>query len=712
MYALIFVVLVVLFFLGRWRATIIIAVAIPISLLTGFVYLLFANGTINIVSLSSLSIAVGLVVDDAIVVLENIMKHIERGSRPRDAAIYGTNEVWLAVIATTLTLIAVFLPLTMLGGIAGIMFKQFGWIISIVIAVSMLVSIALTPMMTAKMIRFQEAHTYKGLGIIFKPIDKFLNNLDNAYASLLAWTVSHRAVTIWIAFFIFATSILLVTQVPTDFFPTSDNGQISVTAQLPVGANLEQTSAVAHRLESDFLEQCPEIKIVSVSSGANEEAGFAALFGNSGTNMINYMIVLEKLVDRKKNNQRGVDEISEVMRQVLAKYPEVVKSAVTTGGGAAAMMGSGGVDVKVFGYDFNQTMEIANQLADRMRTVEGARDVAISRDDMKTELKIDFDRDKLARFGMNTATAATFVRNRINGLTASLFRESGEEYNIIVRYDKPFRESVEDIQNILLYNGRVDMTTGKPNTIRLSEVASVVERFTPPRIEREDRQRVVTVSAALGKGAALGTVAAAVQKEMDKIQTPAGVDIVMSGTVEEQQESFQDMFTLLALIILLVYIVMATQFESLKMPFIIMLSVLFAFTGVFLSLWLTGTSLGLIAMIGAIMLVGIVVKNGIIIVDFTNLQRERGMSINQAVITAGKSRLRPVLMTSLTAILGMMPLAFGTGEGSEIWQPMGIVVIGGLTFSTILTLLVVPAVYAVVNKERKKRIRAIDKIVN
>ncbi len=702
MYAFLFVMIVVLFFLGRWRATFIIVITIPVSLVTGFIYLMFTNGTINIVSLSSLSIAVVLVVDDAIVVLENITKHIERGARPKDAAVYGTNEVWLAVIATTFTLLAVFLPLTMVGGIAGIMFKQLGWIISIVTTVSTIVAITLTPMLTAKLIDFKRTHTYRGLGLIFKPVDKFLNNLDVAYSRLLGWTVTHRILTITFAFLIFFASIGLVRQVPTDFFPRSDNGQVNAKVELPVGANLAITTDIAHRLERAFVEKCPEIKVISVSSGADDQAGFAALFGNSGTNVISYMIVLHDLKDRRNNNQRGMQEVGEVMRQEIAKLPEVVKYTVTPGGsGGAGMMGSSGVDVKVFGYDFEQTAAVAKELAKRMETIAGARDIAISREEMKTELQVDFDRDKLAKFGISTAVAATFVRNRINGLRASLFREEGEEYDIIVRYDEPFRESLEDIHNILLYNNQ-------GRAIRLSEVATIKERFTPPRIEREDRQRVITVSAALSGTAALGDVAAATQKEIDQLDVPPDVEVVISGSVQDQQEAFSDLYTLLALIILLVYIVMATQFESFLLPFIVMLSVLFAFTGVFLALWITGTTLSLIALIGSIMLVGIVVKNGIIIIDFTNLQRERGLPLNQAVITAGKSRLRPVLMTSVTTILGMLPLAIGTGEGAEIWKPMGIAVVGGATFSTLLTLLVVPTVYSAFNAGAAKKGRKAD----
>ncbi len=690
--AFVFVMLVVLFFLGRWRATIIIILTIPISLIAGFVYLFFTGGTINIISLSSLSIAIGMVVDDAIVVLENIIKHIERGSRPKDAAIYATNEVWLAVIATTLTVIAVFLPLTMVGGMAGIMFKQLGWIVSIVIFVSAVAAVTLTPMLSARMLQFRAKHTYKGMGVLFRPIDKALDNLDNGYAKLLTWVMHHRTIVIISSALIFIASIFLITKVPTEMFPQSDSGQISATIELPVSANLQQTTDVAHRIEKAIMAKCPEIKTFSISSGVDDQAGFTALFGNSGINAISYSILLTDLKDRK----RGMEEIGEIMRKEIAKFPEVVKYSVTPGGNNMGSMGGGStVDVKVYGYDFDQTNAMAHQVADSMRNIKGTRDIKLSREEMRMELQIDFDREKLAKFGISTAGASMFVSNRINGMTASQYRENGEEYDIIVRYDENFRTSLEDIQNILLYNNM-------GRSIRLGEVAKIVERYAPPKIERENRQRVVTVSAALS-GAALGDVADATQKVLDKLNVPAGVSVELSGTVEDQKESFADLFTLLILLIILVYIVMATQFESFMMPLIILTSILFAFTGVFAALFITNTPLSMIALIGAIMLVGIVVKNGIVIIDFTNLQRKRGLTLNQSVVTAGKSRLRPVLMTTMATILGMLPLATGTGEGSEIWQPMGIAVVGGLVFSTLLTLLVVPSIYSAIYSSREKR---------
>ncbi len=700
MYAFLFVILVVLFFLGRWRATLIIICTIPVSLITAFIYLFATGGTLNIISLSSLSIAIGLVVDDAIVVLENISSHMDRGSSSKEASIYATNEVWLAVIATSLTLVAVFFPLTMVTGIAGIMFKQLGWIVTIVVLVSTAAAITLTPMMSALMLKSQQAHTYKGLGILFKPVDKFLDGLDNFYARMLTWAVRHRAVVVVGAALIFIASLFLLTRVPTEFFPQSDNGQIAVMVELPQGVNLDYSRGITKEVEAVFTANYPEIATIASSVGAaGTSSNIWAAMSKNGNQIINYTIRLKGVKER----QRSMFEIGDLMRADLNKIPEIKKYTVTPGGGmGGGMGGSNTVDVKIFGHDFDVTNKLAFELRDKIsQEVYGTRDVTVSREDMQAEYRVEFDRQKLSQFGLNTVTAATYVRNRINGLTATKYREDGDEYNIMVRYDEPFRKSLEDVENIVLYSP----TSGKG--IKLKELGSVVEYFTPPTIQREDRQRLITVQSSM-YGAALGEVAAGIQKVVDKTDIPQGVSVTIGGAYEDQQESFSDLITLLLLIIMLVYIVMATQFESLREPFIIMFAVPFAFTGVFLALWLTNTALGIIALIGAIMLVGIVVKNGIVMVDFTNLQRERGLSLNQAVITAGKSRLRPVLMTTLTTILGMVPLAIGSGEGSEIWKPMGVAVIGGLSFSTVLTLIVVPVIYSMfgvgkMKKERKER---------
>jgi len=701
MIVFIVVTLVVLFFLGRWRATFIIVLTIPVSLVTSFIYLFATGGTLNIITLSSFTIAISLVVDDAIVILENVTKHIERGSSPREAAIYGTNEVWLAVIATTLTLIAVFFPLTLVGGIAGIMFKPFSWIIIIVTIVSTVAAVTLTPMLASKMLRFQTmGHTYKGLGILFKPIDRFLENLDNGYAKILTWAVRHRITLMIISAAIFISSFLLFLKVPFEFMPESDQSQITATIELEMGRSMEYTSRITAEITEYIQENFPEIDRLSTTTGASEGGGVSAIFGGgAGSNIISINMFCVDLKDRK----RSVFLMGDLMREKFKTIPEIVKYTVNTSGGAGAMGGSP-IEVKIFGHDFEESENFARNFMVKMKDIKGVRDLKLSREDMKLEYRIIFDREKLALYGLNTATASTFVRNRINGLTASLYREDGNEYDIIVRYAERFRESIEDIENIRIYG-----TSGQ--AIRVKDVGSVEEFFTPPTIQREDRQRVISISSSL-YGAALGEVVPEINKLLNETEIPQGISVSIGGSAEEQQESFADMGLLLVLIILLVYIVMATQFESLLMPFIIMFTLPFAFTGVFLALYLTNTPLSLIALIGALMLVGIVVKNGIVIVDFTNLLRNRGLSINQSVIQAGKSRLRPVLMTSLTSIFGLLPLAFGIGEGAEIWQPMGISIIGGLTLSTALTLIVIPVVYSLVCnlvvKRQKSRIIQAD----
>lgn len=699
MYAFLFVIIVVLFFLGRWRATLIICLTIPISLITAFIYLYGTGSTLNIISLSSLSIAIGMVVDDAIVVLENITKHIERGSTPKEAAIYATNEVWLAVIATTLVIVAVFLPLTMVSGMAGIMFRELGWIVTIVVCVSTLAAITLTPMLSSLMLRAETKHEYKGIGIIFKPIDKFLDKLDEGYAKLLTWAVRHRTMVIVSTFALFFASlgIFMGGFIPFEFMPASDTSIISMNVQLQQNLNVDYTVKTARKIDSIINAKYPEIYLLSTSTGESSNAQSRMFNSDGASYAINYTMRLVKPHER----ERSMFLISDLLREDLDQMPEVRQYTVTPGGSRGG--GVGGVStisLKVFGQDLNQTNDVALDLKEKISQLSTTRDVQLSRDDMRPEYNVVFDREKLALYGLNSTTVATAIRNRINGLTASLYREDGDEYDIIVRYAEPFRTSFEDIENVTVYGSE-----GQP--IKVKDVATITEEFAPPAIERENRQRQVTVEIALGDGVALGT---AVQEINDKVlsnyQIPDGIYLEMGGSVEDQQDSFADLTTLLLLIILLVYIVMATQFESLLMPFIIMLTVIPAFTGVIVALWITSTPLSLIALLGAIMLVGIVVKNGIVMVDYTNLLRERGSAINQAVIASGKSRLRPVLMTSLTTILGMVPLAIGTGEGSEVWQPMGIAIIGGLTFSTFLTLLLVPCLYSVfvasgLKKEKK-----------
>jgi hydrophobe/amphiphile efflux-1 (HAE1) family protein len=693
LFAGLFVMLIVLFFLGRWRATFIIIITIPVSLIVSFIYLYTTGNSINIISLSSLSIAIGMVVDDAIVVLENVTKHIEKGSSPREASIYGTNEVGLAVVATTLTVVAVFFPLTLVGGLSGIMFKQLGWIVSLVVSASTLTALSLTPMLTSQMLRLNPPRKRGLAKLIFDNSERMLDALDNLYEKTLAWAIKHRALVLISSLVIFLSSIFLVTEVGTEFIPPSDNSRIGIMVELPTGVRVEKTKEVARQLEAAIKNSYPEVELISTSSGAADDRNIFSAFGTNGTHIINITLRLISKTER----ERDIYLISDLLRKDIEKVPDISKYTVSPGGGGGMFGGQSSLEVIISGYDLDASNKFAHELAERMKNIKGTRDVKVSMEEPRPEYQVIFDREKLAFYGLNTTTAATFVRNRINGLLASRYREDGDEYDVVVRYAESFRESIESIENILIYNNQ-----GK--ALRVKDVGTVAEYTSPPFIQRENRQRVVKVTSALYR-ASLTDVVKGIWAEIDKMEVPAGIGIDIGGDAEQQQESFADLLTLLLLVVILVYIVMATQFESLRSPFIIMLTMPFAFTGVFLALWITGETLNLISMIGAVMLVGIVVKNGIVLVDFTNLMRDRGLSITQAVLVSGRSRLRPVLMTTITTMLGMLPLAIGIGEGSEMWRPMGVAIIGGLTFSTIITLVLIPVVYTMFGANRMKRER-------
>ena len=683
LYALLFVMIVVLFFLGRWRATMIIVITIPVSLIASFIYLFATGNSLNIVSLSALSISIGMVVDDAIVVLENVTTHIERGADPKQAAVHGTNEVAISVIASTLTLIAVFFPLTLVTGMTGVLFRQLGWMVTIMMIISTTCALSLTPMLCSQWLRLR---TKKSKGFQWhKPIEKLLDKFDDGYASLLQKVVTHKTVTIIICLGIFIGSCFLMKYVGTEFFPTQDDGRLGVNLELPIGSRVEEAQASMARLDSLWRKKYPEIQVESYTVGPASSDNTYASLSDNGPHIISMNIRLSDPGDRK----RRITEIADEMRKDINNdFPEFKKAQVMVGGRqGGGMGGQSTVDFEVYGYDFDNTDKVAKDLAEILRGINGTADVMISRSDYQPEYQVDFDREKLAMHGISLQTAAFYLRNRINGATSSQFREDGEEYDIKVMYSPEKRTQISDIENIMIY-------TSQGQGVRLKELGTVVERFTPPTIERKDRERLITVSAVVD-GVPMSQVVADAEAQMNSIDMPAGVSIQIAGSYEDQQDSFKDLMMLGILIILLVYIVMAAQFESLTYPGIIMTSLLFAFSGVFLILWITGHTLNIMSMIGAIMLIGIVVKNGIVLIDYITLNRERGMGIRTAVVDGGKSRLRPVVMTTLTTILGMVPMAVGSGQGSEMWKPMGVAVIGGLTFSTILTLLFVPTLYCV-----------------
>ncbi len=686
------VMLVVLVFLGRWRATFVVVLTIPISLLSALIYLLVSGNTLNIISMSALSIAIGMVVDNAIVVLENITTHIERGSKPKQAAVFATNEVAISVIASTLTTVAVFLPLTMITGMAGVLFKQLGWMVTIILTVSTIAAITLTPMLCSQMLRM-DAKSSRLHRLIFTPIERALEALGNGYARLLGWGYRHRGVVVAGAVILFFGVVVGVGRaLKTEYFPTQDNARISITVKLPAGTRQEITRDLALRINDTLTAHYPEIKVINFSEGQADTDNALSSMQDNGTYLISFNISLVSVEER----DRGLTEIGDLMRRDLDRFPEIRTYQLVEGGMSGGTGGQSVVDIEIYGYDLEATDRLAADVAARMSQVEGCTQVNISRDEYAPEYQVDFDREKLARSGLNVGTAANYLRNRINGSVASYYREDGDEYDIRVRYARRFRESVDDIENITVYNGRGD-------GIKVKDLGRVVETFTPPTIERKDRERIITVSCVVGHDAAMSDILAKAEKVMERVEIPSGVTWQFGGTFEDQQETFADLFTLMALIIILVFIIMAAQFESFTYPFVIMFSIPFALVGVILGLVATGTPLGVMSLLGILMLVGIVVNNGIVLVDYTNLCRERGMSVREAVVTVGRSRLRPVLMTTLTTVIGMIPLAIDKGEGSEMWRSMGLTVACGLSFSTLVTLVLVPILYSLMADFGEKR---------
>ena len=676
------VMLVVYLFLGRWRSTFIIVLAIPVSLLASLMYLWATGNTLNIVSMSALSIAIGMVVDDAIVVLENISTHLEKGAKPKEAAVHATQEVGISVIASTLTMLAVFMPLTMIKGMAGVMFKQLGWITSIIMIVSTIGALTLIPMLCSQFLRFKPK-TGKLHDLIFGNFNKFIQWISKSYGVLISWCIGHRTIVTLVSIAVFAVTVMFLgPKIKTEYFANSDQGRVTLQLELPAGTGQDITRALGFEIYQKFIDQIPEIESCAFSFGQADSDNAFASMQNNGTHVLSYNVNIGSMEDR----ERSQSEIADLIRKILKDYPQFKKVKVTEGGGMG-MGGASTVDVEIYGYDFETTDRVAKQIQEKLLASGKCAQALLSRDEYTPEYQVDFDREKLAINGLNTTTAASYFSAAMNGATQSYYREDGDEYDIRVRYAPEFRTSVEDIENIIVYNNQ-----GKG--VRIKELGKVVESLTPPSILRKNRERVTTVSAVVGTGVALSDVEAVAKEAIAQTEIPSELAVKIAGSVQDQKDAFGDLIMLLVMIIILVYIVMASQFESFMSPFVIMFSIPFAFVGVILGLIITGTPLGVMGMIGILILMGIVVKNGIVLIDYTILMRERGIGVEEASVIAAKSRLRPILMTTLTTVLGMIPMAIGQGEGSEMWRSLGMVVAWGLSISTLVTLVIIPTLYA------------------
>ncbi|MCR5549075.1 MAG: efflux RND transporter permease subunit [Bacteroidales bacterium] len=687
------VMLVVFLFLGNFKSTLIIILSIPIALLASLLYLFATGNTLNIISMSALAIAIGMVVDDAIVVLENVSTHLARGEKPKEAAVHGTSEVGISVVASTLTMLCVFVPLTMISGFTGIMFRQLGWIVSIIMIVSTTAALTLVPMLCSRLLRPKEKRSWF-YEKFFTPVDRFLDFISHGYSRVIRWaTIRKKLVIGGFALVFVASIVLLAPGLKTEYFPRGDSDRISATIELPMGTAQDVTREFYRVVYEEVMAAVPETRILNATFGQADSDNTFANMQSNGTHLLSMNVNIGTSSTRKRSSA----EIADVIRGILAKHPEIRRANVREGGGG--MGGASSVQVEVYGYDFEETDRVAKELRSKMLADPSFAQVILSRDEYTPEYRMDFDRTKLALNGLNSATAGAAFSAAMSGAVSSFYREEGEEYSIRVRYAPEFRTSIEDMENIVVNNA-----AGMP--VRMKELGTVVETSVPPTIERKDRERVITVNGIVGRGAALSECVAVAQKAIEETEMSPSIFCTIAGDYEDQQDMFRDMLLLIILIVILVYMVMASQFESFVGPLVIMFSVPFALVGVLLGLRLTGNALGIMGIVGIIILLGIVVKNGIVLIDYTNLCLERGMDAVSASVTAARSRLRPILMTTLTTVLGMLPMAVGRGEGSELWRSLGITVCWGLSISTLVTLVLIPTLYCgyvsrIANRKKK-----------
>ena len=689
-WAFVFVVLTAFFFLRSFRSSLIIALTIPFSLILAFIFLWTMDWTINIISMASLAIAMGMVVDNAVVVLENIATKVEKGTAPREAAMFGGEEVGTAVSASTLTTIVVFVPLIFLKGEAGIMFKQLGGLLTATLLASLVCALWLTPTLSSRLLQVPEERRKRGrrLEAFHAWSERRFAALDGAYSGLLRRSLRARWPVVAAAVALFAGSVVLFLGLGSEYSPEDDNGRLMLRYQTPIGTRVEETAAVGQRILEVALEEAGRDDVLVYAWRCGESGGM----GGSGGSHIGH--VMMRLVSQTQRD-RTLKEIGRAVADVVAKWPEVQKINVDT-----AQMGPGGgqkpIIIEVLGFDLDILQGIAEQVLAVVNTTPGAVDAEIGRDPGRPEIRVEIDRTKAAAHGLNVSQVANGVRTLFYGTTATAYRESDEDYDVVLRLAEPYRRTVADIaqSEIVLPGG---------SRIRLDSVAKVDERLGALQIDRRNQERMIQVTADVF-GRSSGEVVRDLRRRLaEEVPLPSGIGIHFGGTAEDQEESFRQMGLMLVLGILLVYMVMAAQFESLLDPFLILFSIPFAFTGVAISLTLLRLTVSIMSYIGMILLVGVVVNNAIVLVDYVNLLRARGQSLSDAIVNAGRSRLRPVLITTLTTSLGMVPMILSRGEGAATWKPMAATIAGGLLFSMLITLVLVPTLYSLAHSRAARR---------
>ncbi len=687
MYGGLLAVIVVYLFLANLRSTIISAIALPTSIIASFIIMYALNFTLNMISLLALSLAVGLLIDDAIVVIENIYRHMQQGATPMEAAKVATSEIGLAVMATTFTIVAVFIPIAFTPGIVGRFFYQFGITVSVAVLVSLFVAFTLTPMLSSRWLSEADEKLTNEGSILRKGLyyfNHFFEILSQRYRKAISWSLAHRKTVIFGSIGVFLFSIVLIRFLGTSFFPTSDQGEFNISINAAPGSSLEQTSAICAAVERVVQKQ-PEVITVLTTIGA----------GNDPVTKGNILVKLVK----KNKRKRGVERIMDDLRVELSTIP-----GANIGFGAAGGVGGNQkpVIMSVRGDDIATIKGIADRVERIVRTTPGAVDIENSLEISKPEVRIRIDREKASDLGINVGLIATTARAMVDGFVATKYQEGDEQYDVRVRLAKEDRTSLENVNNLTVKSNK-DGAPGQKLLIPVSYVADIRQGSGPSKINRFDRQREIRIDANLSKRL-LGDVIGDIQKQTDRLDIQAGYSVGVVGQGQMQAESFGNIFLSLMLAIVFVYIVLAAQFESFSYPFAIMLALPMALIGAVLGLLVFRSALSMMSMIGVIMLMGLVTKNGILLVDYANVLRDRGHERTDALIRAGATRLRPILMTTFAMIFGMVPVAFGISEGSEFRSPMGQAVIGGLITSTLLTLFIVPVVYSVIDDISFKRV--------
>ncbi len=682
--------MVLLLFLQNVSSTLIIAVTIPISVIATFALVYFGGLTLNLMTFGGLALGIGMLVDNAIVVLDSIFHHREKGEEPKQSAIKGSSEVATAVIASTLTTIVVFFPVIFIEGMSGIMFKQLAYVVAFALACSLLTALTFIPMLSSRFLHMPSRDTSKGglLKRIFGVAEKAYKAIENEYGKMITWALEHRKTVVGGALVSIAAAIFLVPFVGVELMPSADESEVRITLEMEIGSRLALVDSTTMMVEEIVMREVPEMEFMRASIGGGG-------WRSRGGHITEFRI---SLVPKNKRS-RSSAQVAMDLRKALAHIPGATLRVREGGGLFILRMGQGGqneVDIEVRGHDLQRGQELAMQIDNAIKDVEGVTDTRIGREAGMPELVLRIDRKKAADLGFTAYQVGAAVQTAMGGTRATTVRRKGKEYTVMVRFDENDRRHADQLMQMSVVNGR-------GVAVPLNTVARLERASGPVQIGRRDRERIIGIQANYA-GRDMGSVVADIRERIQGVTVPSDFAVIIRGDYEEQQKAFRELMVGLIMAILLVYLVMAGQFESFRDPFVILFSIPTALIGIVLMLILTDTPFSINAYIGCIILTGIVVNNAIVLIDYTNrLRREKGLELFEAIKAAGTRRLRPILMSASTTSLGLLPLAFGLGDGGEAQAPMARVVIGGLIASTLITLLLIPVIYSIAEDRSKGR---------